>query len=417
MPDIYDPWQSTFAFSNLSNSIGGVVLTESIAAGIPAGIAAAEAALTAQFVADLQKALTDPATQAKLGSDWRVVWGPAVTVATPKLKGIDFHARTASFTATNAAAVFRSDSLGRYIVAIAATNPTSNFDWIKEDAAVNTTVEWQHALGHWHGTHHSPLNRPNRNTPCISTGTFTGVSNLLGLTDPSTGKSLVQFLKEAPAAGSTLTFTGHSLAGALSPTLALACFDTENPMLAGSSWTANQAMVYPTAGATPGNHEFAQAFNAVPFGGTNGDQAWQKWNTMLWNTLDIVPHAWATQVIGFTPPSPHLQDIATNYDTYYPELDRIEISLLLKIAEGFSIAGALEAGPYADVRNSPLANGFYYEYAVDGATEIMTTEQAKAKGISIAGTAIPWPQQCLFQHVPAYSQMILQNPGPILPRS
>ncbi|MEN9864973.1 MAG: hypothetical protein RL748_563 [Pseudomonadota bacterium] len=61
-----------------------------------------------------------------------------------------------------------------------------------------------------------------------------------------------QFLNSKVNANDTLIFTGHSLAGALSPTMAM--FLYSDP--ANSGWKSIH--VQPSAGATPGNAAFAQ---------------------------------------------------------------------------------------------------------------------------------------------------------------
>ncbi len=56
------------------------------------------------------------------GGDWKVVWGPCVYSRKPTLPS----------SATNAMYVAYSAKLSTYVVAIAATNPTSLYDWVTE---------------------------------------------------------------------------------------------------------------------------------------------------------------------------------------------------------------------------------------------------------------------------------------------
>jgi hypothetical protein len=249
---------------------------------------------------------------AKIGH-WNVVWGPAV------FQNDD------SKEADNAVIVAYCDSVNfiqpdrsivtnpAYVVAIAATNPRSMFDWADEDFYVKQTVEFNG----WDPL--TPLPKPNwppftpANTPVaagvplISMGTAIGVSTLLLLSPPDgavcPGISLNQFLQglgrlPPPTIGDgwTLIVTGHSLAGALSPTLAL--YLEASGIFANTNITTRY--VYPTAGATPGNAAFMQTFGnnfppiVIPPKASAALPSWhhQSWNRLLWNQLDVIPHAW-----------------------------------------------------------------------------------------------------------------------------
>jgi hypothetical protein len=85
--------------------------------------------------------------------------------------------------------------------------------------------------------------------------------------------------------------TGHSLGGALAPTLTLAL---ENLRLL---WDlSGNATFFPFAfaGPTPGDAAFAAYFN----------QKFPQGLQRVWNALDVVPHAWDT---------PHLQELPSLY--------------------------------------------------------------------------------------------------------
>src|SRR5712692_2185945 len=186
-----------------------------------------------------------PQMNSKLaGGDWSVVWGPCLYSERGDKPG----------EATNAMYVAYSPSLSTYVVAIAATNFLSIFDWLAEDFNVlpNYMAEWPLSVpfvqkSHWPWFWHVP--------PAISAATALGVSDLLTkLTDSSKG-TIQEFLTATANSTDTLIFAGHSLAGALSPTLAFYLY----PQPAQSNW--RQVLVLPTAGATPGNKKFAAAFN------------------------------------------------------------------------------------------------------------------------------------------------------------
>src|SRR5690606_9417280 len=133
-------------------------------------------------------------------------------------------------------------TLPTYVVAIAATNPSSLYDWETEDFSVAAVVNW---------TTYNPSNFApsafNGIDPYISKGTATGVGILLGLISPgdaaAPNTTLQQFLASlSPDPDTAIIFCGHSLAGALSPTLAL--YLKENKDLDAFGVT----LVYPTAG-------------------------------------------------------------------------------------------------------------------------------------------------------------------------
>lgn len=85
----------------------------------------------------------------------------------------------------------------------------------------------------------------------------------------------------------TLIFTGHSLGGALSPTVAFATKSANILRVA-------DVLTFPTAGPTPGNDIFAYTFRAF-FPEISSGSGYRSWNTNFINTLDIVPKAWCTR--------------------------------------------------------------------------------------------------------------------------
>ncbi|MEI9928175.1 MAG: hypothetical protein WDN44_11360 [Sphingomonas sp.] len=81
--------------------------------------------------------------------------------------------------------------------------------------------------------------------------------------DPRTGVTLKAYLDSVADPAETLIFTGHSLGGALAPTLALLLYPAPP-----ASPTANVArwaniFILPTAGPTPGTQAIADLFAAA----------------------------------------------------------------------------------------------------------------------------------------------------------
>ncbi|WP_106915818.1 lipase family protein [Chryseobacterium aurantiacum] len=223
--------------------------------------------------------------------DWNLVWGPALIEETDEKGKLTGVADNALYVAQCDTVAFPGGpTLPTYVVAIAATNPASLYDWETEDFSVSEVVNW---------TTYDPSNFTtsgyNGTDPYISKGTATGIGILLGLISPATAAApnttLQQFLTSLnPTPDTAIIFCGHSLAGALSPTLAL--YLKENKDLDAFGIT----LVYPTAGPTPGETAFASLFNnafpPLPAGWKPQTENYQSWNTMHWNDLDVVPHAW-----------------------------------------------------------------------------------------------------------------------------
>jgi hypothetical protein len=213
------------------------------------------------------------ATLTKLGAElgtWNVVWGPAV------------FQKPASLRADNAMYVAQdtSDS-SRFVVAIAATNSNSLFDWIVEDGLVSTQVDW---------TFGPPIAGLS---PKLSTGANTGLTILQSLTPgtsfPGAGTILVDFLKGLPAGPLNITVAGHSLGGALSPVTALWISQIQ------SAWDpAGRATIscLPSAGPTPGNEDFATVYSNSSVGARTN---------RIHNSIDVVPHAWNADDLGDIP--------------------------------------------------------------------------------------------------------------------
>jgi hypothetical protein len=240
----------------------------------------------------------------------------------------------------------------QYVVAIAATNSHSKYDWDDEDFDVETTVAWAEAfptLPPYGVPVFTPALRPS-----ISSATQLGVNNLLGMIDTiqHTNQTLSQFLAALPTTttgGAQLTFAGHSLAGALSPTLALALFNPDGGALALGDWAA--VAVYPTAGATPGNSDFATFFSKVlpPVAAAKSSPRYQTWNQDTWNTIDIVPHAWEIAT---------LDQIATLYPTTWI-ITPIKLTAAIAFAKHRSNEGAgTMNGPYTKLANNALVGTF-----------------------------------------------------------
>ncbi|WCT12961.1 lipase family protein [Mucilaginibacter jinjuensis] len=218
----------------------------------------------------IQQALASaPSVDSVQLSGWQLVWGPAV-IAKPGSKQVD-----KELVASNAMSIFKNGNT--YVIGIQATNSNSTYDWLVEDGNVRATVPWNVL---------SPATKAPA-TAVVSKGTSIGLNTLLdSLQDDSSHLSAVQYLqgqKLNQQSGAQVIVTGHSLGGALSPSLAL--YLKDNP----AAWNAGNTAVYclSTAGPTPGNGDFATYYNAQLQNNTQ----------RIWNDLDVVPRAWVQSLL------------------------------------------------------------------------------------------------------------------------
>ncbi len=215
--------------------------------------------------------------RAYLGTDWQVVWGPAISNSIKKSST----SKVDSFVTDNTMYVARGTDLATgkplYVVAIAGTNAVSRKGALFEDFNVFNEKEWgtQKAWG-------SP------NSGKISAGSALGLSILTAMSDPATGKTLLQFLSTLNDAGPTqVAFTGHSLGGALAPVMALNCIEWKQQM----GYANLNVSVYPIAGPTPGDKAFAE-YAAQKFG--------EGYYSVI-NANDMVPHSWQKDLFAQIP--------------------------------------------------------------------------------------------------------------------
>jgi hypothetical protein len=217
--------------------------------------------------------LADSDVQSYIGR-WELVWGPVV------------FCNKSSQVADNTMFVARgmNGNTPQYVVSIAGTNPISWYDWFVEDFSLLPPEDFK---------------TPNGNQGKVSHGTYVGVTHLQEMTD--SGKTLNDCLRAAVKANNALeaTFTGHSLGGALSPTLALIYRDLQGQQGAWDPDSRATVSVLFTAGPTPGNDSFSRYFDS-----RFGDNA-----TRIWNSIDVVPHAWKLDQMAELPflYAPHIE--------------------------------------------------------------------------------------------------------------
>jgi lipase (class 3) len=249
------------------------------------------------------------------GQSWTVVWGPAIYSFPINYKGRHVD---------NAIYVVKNTASNDYAIAVAGTDAYSLADWIFEDFLVATTVPWLLEIGY----------QPR---PRISLATFNGLTILLNIAPPCTplpgaGQQLVKFLGSITKNGPiNLYTTGHSLGGALAPSLTLALDDLR------LLWDLRRNatfLPYAFAGPTPGDAAFAGYFQQKFPGGLQ----------RIWNSLDIVPHAWDT---------PHMQELPGLYGPPIPAVTEIVNEILGTIgATGYTPLNA-EGPTFTGTQQNP----------------------------------------------------------------
>ncbi|KAJ8464106.1 hypothetical protein ONZ45_g17350 [Pleurotus djamor] len=254
--------------------------------------------------------------------NWNVVWGPNVWKLNPD--DTEAAADHTWYVAHNPAAVFEDGKpYDTYVVSITGTATNSQVD-ADEDTQVSQIVDFNQWAESGFDTTPSPTNPDefSESTPYIALGTANGVHWLLTIPTKE-GTTLPQFLQTIPAT-SRIVFTGHSLGGALSPTVATAVAQASIVKAPSSN-----LFTYPVAGPTPGNGPFAELY-AQTFPRVDARGAvYQAWNTVIWNTYDIVPHAWNSGSVS----GQSLADIVTIYG---------ELSFGLKIVVSLAVGQAQE---------------------------------------------------------------------------
>ena len=259
--------------------------------------------------------------------NWQLAWGPAV-----------YHFSLGKLDDNMMYVVRDKADPAHLTVVVRGTNPDSILDWLVEDFDVVDQVHW-----------------PGGKAPAgakTSKAISEGLQILRSMTPeagPAPGQTVISFLQaevDKYPSGLRLDVTGHSLGGALSPVLALLLSET----LTGPV----RISVFPLAGPTPGNAEFAAYY----------DQALGSSTHRLWNPFDAVPLAWNHESMG------KLEDL------YEP----------------FTRANAVERGLIDSLRSSVKDKG----YAQIDAAQVSLSGAVDPKPKS--GERADWLSEALWQH-------------------
>lgn len=212
--------------------------------------------------------------------------------------------------------------------------------WQKQNFAVNSVTDFKAWINDGIRNHPRMVLPKDvvKGRAYIATGTVNTVHLLLTTPAPkgavSSGTTLLDFIVNLDKSRSSrFITTGHSLGGALAPSLALALG------LAGHI-SIDDTLTYPAAGPSPGNIEFADLFvQTFPCRKLAGAASYQGWNLNLVNTLDVVPHAWSSD--SCISPKQNLRNIATLYGE--PTLQSVAWSV--SFAENWSKSSCVSYRP------------------------------------------------------------------------
>ncbi|MEM7291729.1 MAG: hypothetical protein AAF412_15400, partial [Pseudomonadota bacterium] len=213
-PPIYDAEKTVFCLNMLSNVLFNVENSMDY--------------LNQQGKSVINAMLADGEVKSLIGN-WEVAWGPEIFVSNSATCG-------SSCAVDNLLVLFRyADNNScqgtcppKYVLATSGTNSLSNFGWFDEDFKVNVLKKWP-AYSKTKTTFPDFANLPDVKTNfsgsvAISIGTQTGIDKLFKLSSGKKGtiyKALKDIAQKLPGK-SELSVVGHSLGGALAPTVALA---------------------------------------------------------------------------------------------------------------------------------------------------------------------------------------------------
>jgi Lipase (class 3) len=249
-------------------------------------------------------------TKAAVKDNWELVWGPCVY----KFPLIARHSDNMIFV------VQSTQDRSEYVLALSGTNPYELTDWIFEDFLVGTTSEWKFG--------ERPKGARISHSAALSLSILQDLKPCPDIAGAET--RLIDFLAGLENV-SSLTVTGHSLGGEMASTAALWLRDTQ-----GLEWDKQkraEVFAYCFAAPTAGNEVWANYFHQRL--GNNAHR--------IWNSLDVVPHAW------------QLSDMRQIPDLYLPQIHApMLLKLALKAAEFVVMGKHYTQWPALAAENQPL---------------------------------------------------------------
>lgn len=312
--------------------------------------------------------------------DWDTIWGPYTWCNYAAKNGPTSSDKSDAYYSDNTMMLSYNAANNQYILSIAGTNGISWYGWLVEDFNTIKTVPWSTLVPNTTAT-----------DARISEGTYTGINILLNemvSQYPAGGSNIVDFLKTHMAtapAGATMAVTGHSLGGALSPTLATYLKETQ------SNWDINGVITsistYPTAGPTPGDRQFAAHIEAEM--GANYFAAYNK--------IDMVPHAWQVSMMLEIP------TLYVSCGISKPNFIQKAVDLLVLLTRG---------NDYQQAQPLKVLNGTCYKTDSQLINEIINEidpsleQELKSFGMTDLNNLINFLMEVIYQHTTAYNSLL-----------
>lgn len=274
---------------------------------------------------------------------WNIVWGPTVwkhTHVDDSHTGPDNTWFIARHTYEN----FPDGTHDNYVLGIAGS--ASSYDYLHDDFGVDKVVDFDTFAQFYilPPIVTSGDKVMNNSRSYLSWGAASATYTLLNTPSPTgaagAGTTIVQFLSTA-SPSSKIVITGHSLGGALAPSLAMV-------LERATQW--KNMLVYPTAGPTPGNGRFATLFNSsFPAMSTGRGKIWQSWNINICNANDIVPLAWCEDPTSYL----NLSRITSIYQGAPPHIH----DALKAVGDTATVLANLSKISYTPIQNSIFISG------------------------------------------------------------
>ena len=277
---------------------------------------------------------------------WQLNWGPVVwkTGTDASTTGPDL----SWYVAYHDNLEFEDGSLHpTYVIAVAGTPAKSVNQFVDFDAYVSD--------GQFK-TQPTEVSRDAQDAikPYITLSTARAIHTLLTNPAPSVAgvRTLLNFINGVKSTKDPITrtlprfvFTGHSVGGAIAPSVALA-------LVSSGVIPVERTLTYSTAGPSFGNASFANLFERTFRARvTSGADGYRSWNINLVNTLDVVPQAWCHQ--HRISPSQNLNNIPTIYGTpMVPDAIRTTDTLIASISDSGVVFKPLPSRYFTGTRPS-----------------------------------------------------------------
>ncbi|MEM1171406.1 MAG: hypothetical protein AAGJ08_20575 [Cyanobacteria bacterium P01_H01_bin.35] len=273
----------------------------------------------------IKAVLADSKIRGLIGK-WEMVWGCGVSQLGKKSVSSDVNDHTIFIVKD-----LDSTEIDRYVISLAGTNPFSVQDMLLEDVNIAISKPWNNGEP-WKTT--EKLFKTN-DKPAVTKGISKSLRVLMTQIK-SDGKLLLDYLLELTSNAKKpieITVAGHSLAGAISPSLALSLVEQQKEW--DKAKIATTVKVVSVAGFSPGNGAFADYY----------DQTLGPNTVRIWNRADIVPNVWEAEA---------LKKVPGMYDPYIPT------NLIFQLVFNQIAEGTCEAQDYQFILKS--VPGFANEY-------------------------------------------------------